>query len=99
MGKYKKMDKDTVSRLSYILNDHINEKTKSRDAKRRINGILHNKKTVTVVSALQNYVSKLSGKEKNIVTLIVIMALIRRDLDDITKLKNAILKAYPNPIL
>ncbi|MCK9217576.1 MAG: hypothetical protein M0P77_06620 [Firmicutes bacterium] len=86
------MDKDTVSRLSHIVNDHINEKIKSQDAKRKINGILHNKKIATVVSELQKYVSKLSGKEKNIAILIVTMALIRRDLDDITKLKNAILK-------
>jgi len=86
------MDKDTVSRLSHILNDYINEKIKSWDAKRKINGILHNKKIATVVSELQDYVSNLSGKEKNITTLIVIMALIRRGLDNISELKNAILK-------
>lgn len=85
------MDNNTVKALSQILDDHLNERTNRSDVKIKINSILHNKKTDTVICELSDYISTLPGKEKNIITLIIIMAALRRNLDEFSKVKEAII--------
>ncbi|KJS20680.1 MAG: hypothetical protein VR72_12890 [Clostridiaceae bacterium BRH_c20a] len=84
------MDKNTVRALSQVLDDHLNERLKRLDAKQKINSILHNKSSATVIRELRNYISPLPGKDKNIATVIVIMAVLRRNLDSVSEVKEAV---------
>lgn len=84
------LDGEIVKKLSQVLDDHLNERAKRLDAKQKINSILHNKKITTVIRELSDYIPTLSGKEKNIATVIVIMAVLRRNLDSILEVKDAV---------
>lgn len=84
------MDKNTVKALSQVLDDHKNDRLKRVDAKKKINSILHNKSTTTIIRELRDYISLLTGKDKNIVTVIVVMAVLRRNLDIVSEVKEAV---------
>lgn len=84
------MDENTVRDLSQVLDDHLNERLKRLDAKKKINSILHNKSSATAIRELCDYISSLSGKAKNIATVIVVMALLRRNLDNVSEIKEAV---------
>lgn len=86
------MDKNTVRALSQVLDDHLNERLKRLDAKQKINSILHNKSSAMVIRELRNYISSLPGKDKNIATVIVIMAVLRRNLDSVSEMREAVVK-------
>ena len=85
------MDKNTIEKLSRIIDDRLNERINRANEKRKINGILHNKTVTVAITELHDYVISINGKDKNVATLIVIMALLQRNLDDILKVKEAII--------
>src|SRR5699024_11042227 len=85
------MDHTTITALAQILGDHLNQRTKSSDAKQKINSILRNKKSITVIRQLSDYISTRSGRDKNIAVVIVMMAVLRRNLDDFEVVKEAVL--------
>lgn len=85
------MDKNTIEKISRIIDDRLNGRINLADAKRKINGILHNKTVTVAITELHDYVISINGKDKNVATLIVIMALLRRNLDDILEVKEAII--------
>lgn len=70
-----------INLLSVVINDSANKSIKSVDAKKKINAILHNKSIKTVINELCTYVENTNGNEKNKAVLIVIMSLLRRNLD------------------
>lgn len=84
------MDEKTVKALSQVLDDHMNDRAKQLDVKQKINSILHNKTITTVFRELRDYISTLSGKDKNIATVIVTMSVLRRNLDSILEVKEAV---------
>lgn len=84
------LDKNTVSALSQVLDDHLNKRLQGMDLKKKINRILRNKSSFTVIRELLGYISSLSGKDKNIATVIVIMAVLRRNLDGVLEVKEAV---------
>ena len=84
------MDKNTVKALSQVLDDHKNERLKRVDAKKKINSILHNKNSTTIIRELRDYISLLPGKDKNIVTVVVVMAVLRRNLDIVSEVKEEV---------
>ena len=84
------MDIKTVRALSQVLNDSFNKRLKREDAKQKINRILHNKSYSTVIRELSEYISSRSGKEKNFATVIVIMAVLMRNLDIVQEVKAAV---------
>ena len=86
------MDISTVKALSQVLDDHLNERVKRTEVIKKINGILHNKKTTTVIRELHAYVSSINGNAKNNATLIVIMVILRRNLDNISEVKEAVVR-------
>jgi hypothetical protein len=79
------LDKNTVKALSQVLDDHKNERLKRVDAKKKFNSILHNKSSATIIRELRDYISLLPGKDKNIVTVVVVMAVLRRNLDIVSE--------------
>lgn len=85
------MDHKTITALAQILGDHLNQRTKSSDAIQKINSILRNKKSITVIRQLSDYISTRSGRDKNIAVVIVMMAVLRRNLDDFEVVKEAVL--------
>lgn len=75
------MDSAVVDALARVLDDFGNQLIDSDTAKNQIAGILPGKSPAEVLQELDTYVLSLSGNEKGKVVLIVIMALIRLDLD------------------
>lgn len=84
------MDEKTIKVLSQIIDERFNKRAMSMDSKKRINSTLHNKSISTVIRELRNYTYHLSGRYKNISTVIVVMSLLRRSLDSILKVKDAV---------
>lgn len=75
------MDDNLISSLIIVVNDKINENISRIDIKRKIDTILHGKSNKKIVNELVKYAGKLSGKKKNIATVIVIIALLIRNID------------------
>ncbi len=74
-------DKKKIYNLSVILSDSLNLNIRSEIARKKINGVLHNSSINTVMKDLAEYLKIISGKDKNKVVLLVVMALLRRNLD------------------
>lgn len=85
------MDERTLKALSQVLDDHLNKRVMRVDASRKITNILNKKNNKTVIRELNDYISLLTGKDKNIATVIVIMALLRRNLDSVLEVKDAVI--------
>ena len=75
------MDENMITSLEQVLNDHSNSYIKSRDARRKINVTLRQKSVGTIIKELSTYIETIPKKEKNRVTVITVIALVRRDLD------------------
>lgn len=88
------LNKNEIHSLSLILNDSFNKNLRDDIARKKINAILHNKSINTVIQELYNYINdkKKLGKQKNIVTLIVIMSLLCRNCNCLENIKTALLK-------
>ncbi len=70
----------------------MNDRANRSDVKRRINYIFRNKKIATVIRELSDYISTIPGRNKNNVTLIITLALLRRNLDSVSEVKEAIIQ-------
>ncbi|MFT9487174.1 MAG: hypothetical protein ACH0QD_07365 [Tepidibacillus sp.] len=79
------MDAKTISNLAELVHDNWNNKFPKEDIKKRINGLLHRKKTSNVVKEykdLLNTMPKEKKKQIPIMTVILVLALCRRNLDE-----------------
>lgn len=75
------LDDHKINALSLIINDCSNEDLSRDIARKKINAILHNKSNSTVIQELCVYIKKQPGNNKNKVVLIVVLALLCRNLD------------------
>ena len=84
------MDAKTVAALWQVLGDHWKAQSAQTDPARRINAILHNKRVPTVFQELAAYCGTLAGQDKNKAAAIVTLALLRRDLEAMQAVQDAI---------
>lgn len=84
------MDSTVVSKLAQVLDDLGNERINSEGAKSRIATILSGKSAAEVLWELNAHIPKLPGKERGKTVLIVMMALLRLDLDSVPALAQEI---------
>lgn len=84
------LNENTIDKLRLVIDNCLNNKIRHDIVKKRINGILHNKTNSNVFKELHNYINsptpnatnnKISGNEKNKAVVIVVLALLRRNLD------------------
>lgn len=75
------MDSAVVAALAQVLDDCGNQRINSGTAKSKVAAILYRKSPTEVLQELDTYVSTRPGNEKGKVVLIVIMALLRLNLD------------------
>lgn len=85
------MDSNTIKQLAIIVKDYSNNHIESSIAKKKINGIFHNKSISKIFGELNTFIQNFKA-EKNISTLIVTAALYIRDLDAQEKIENEIIK-------
>lgn len=85
------IDSNTIKKLALIVKDYSNNHIASNIAKKKINGIFHNKSISTVFRELNTYNQSLK-KEKNTSTLVVTTALYIRNLDAQEIINNEIIK-------
>lgn len=79
------MDANTISRLAELLHNSWNSTSTKKDIKKSINGLLHRKKTSNVISEYREFLDTLpeeKKKETPIMTVILVLALCRRNLDE-----------------
>lgn len=86
------LTKKDINLLSIAINDSKNNNIRLADTKKRINSILHNKSNKSVIKELGGFIANVKGNEKNKVVLIVIMSLLRRNLDCQAELSELIKK-------
>ena len=90
------MDKLTVKELALIIDDEWNQRIDSTIAKKEIAAKLHHRSEKRILRELIEYVSTLEGKTKGKDTLVVIMALLRLNLDMVPVLAQEIKnQGYP----
>ncbi len=84
------LNENTIDKLKLVIDNCLNNKIRHDIVKKRINGILHNKTNSNVFKELNNYINsptpnstknKISGNQKNKAVVIVVLALLRRNLD------------------
>ncbi len=85
------IDSNTIKQLALIIKDYSNNHITSNIAKKKINGIFHNKSISTIFRELNTYNQGLK-KEKNTSTLVVTTALYIRNLDAQEIINNEIIK-------
>lgn len=85
------MDANIIFKLTRIIDDYCNRQIKHDEAKNAVNSVLHNKSNSTVFNELSDY-NKNLGKEKNISTIIVVISLFIRNLDDQEQIKELVVK-------
>lgn len=85
------IDSNTIKQLALIVKDYSNNHIDSGIAKKKINGIFHNKSISTIFKELNTYNQNFK-KEKNNSTLIITTALYIRNLDAQDIIKNEIIK-------
>lgn len=66
----------------------INNKKEYKDVKHRINGVLHNKKNKTVINELAELIAGGLGQYGNQAVLIVVLALLKRNLSAVNDIKD-----------
>lgn len=86
------LTKKDINLLSIAINDSKNNNIRLADTKKKINSILHNKSNKTVIKDLVGFIANVKGNEKNKTVLIVVMSLIRRNLDYQAELSELITK-------
>ncbi len=84
------MDRFTVTALTQVIDDRGNQRIDSTIAKKKITAILHRRSVKRVLRDLNEYVSTLEGNAKGQTVLVVIMALLRLDLDAVPVLAQEI---------
>ena len=85
------IDSNTIKQLALIVNDYSNNHIESSIAKKKTNSIFHNKSVTTIFRELNAYHESFKT-EKNVSTIIVIIALYIRNLDAQEIIKNEIIK-------
>ena len=86
------MDKRVIKELSELINDRWNNTCSKIDFKRKINGIFSRKKNAAIIWELSDFLKSVNGREKNIHTLIIVLALLRRNLDCVDEIKDELEK-------
>lgn len=86
------LTKKDICLLSIVINDSKNNNIHLVETKKKINAILHNKSNKTVIKELDGFVANVKGNEKNKAVLIVVMSLLRRNLDCQAELSELITK-------
>lgn len=86
------MDKRLIKQLSELINDRWNNPCSKIDFKRKINGIFSRKKNAAIIWELSDFLKSVNGREKNIYTLIIVLALLRRNLDCVDEIKDELEK-------
>ena len=84
------IDSNTIKQLALIVNDYSNNHIESSIAKKKTNSIFHNKSVTTIFRELNAYHESFKT-EKNVSTIIVIIALYIRNLDAQEIIKNEII--------
>lgn len=83
------MDYTTIKGLSDIINDNINNSISTKEAKIKINGLLHNKTTENTILEFKSFLDTIPDDKKRDIpkmTLILVLALCRRNLDEEDKI-------------
>lgn len=84
------LNENTIDKLRLVIDNYLNNKIRHDIVKKRINGILHNKTDSNVFKELHDYINtpitnstknKISGNKKNMTIVIVVLALLKRNLD------------------
>ena len=86
------MDKILVTELSKLICLHPNEAINHKDRETKINGLLCRKSNSTVIRELSLLAKNIPGQNKNKIVLIVVLALLRRNLDCVEELKRLLIK-------
>ncbi|MED0666651.1 hypothetical protein P4T04_10035 [Bacillus badius] len=78
------MNDSILSKLGKVI--HQSWEKKSIDAKKEINKILHRKSNKRVIKELNIYIKHIKGSQKNIAVMIVVLSLLKRNLDCVDEL-------------
>lgn len=79
------MDDKTISQLAELMHENWNKLSHKDDIKKRINGLLHRKKSSNVIKEYKDFLGIIPKDKKKsipIMTVILVLALCRRNLDD-----------------
>ena len=79
------MDDKTIIQLAELMHENWNKLSHKDDIKKRINGLLHRKKSSNVIKEYKDFVGIVPKDKKKsipIMTVILVLALCRRNLDD-----------------
>ena len=81
-----------MTELSRLICLHPNKAVNHIDRKTKINGLFSRKSNSAVIKELSNFINSISGQNKNKMALIVVLALLRRNLDCVEELKDLLVR-------
>ena len=84
------IDEKVIGNLCLVINDYTKRNLKPDIARKKINGIFHNKSIKNIFKELNGYLKDKSGNQKNILVLLIVMSLLCRNLDCVEEIKTCI---------